>query len=300
MKLIFTVIATCIVGFMSAQEAGKRGELLQNQASKKEMQTLSTTFASGDNYNSDVSNNRDSSYNQNSTTRSSYDRGGQQYNWNQSFGYAEVFLRIPEGGYYTVEIGNQVISNGTGKFRFFDLNSGRMVISIYSRGYLVYRTQLNVRYDTRMVLDYFSSYGLYLLDSYPVRGKQYGFNQWDDVWNNPYNNGNTPWNEQVVYPGNTVVMEPAAFNSFVDMLKKTASFDKDKLNLINQQASVAMFTSLQIKTLLKTMTFDDYRVDAGKTLYYRCVDLANFYQVYESFDFDSGKKKLMNAVAQKK
>lgn len=289
MKRIFT---TCIVFFgilAFAQEAGKAGELLKNEASQSEMKTKRNDIGFRSN-NSTSSGSSTSSGNRNPNINSGSGnpgfRGSQpSYNWNQNYGYSEVFVRIPEMGYFSVEIGDQMISNASGKFRFFDLGSGRMPIAIYQNGFLIYRTQLNVRNNTRLVLDFFSNYGLYLLDSYPVQGQTYGFNQWDDVWNNPYSTGN--------YNGN--VMNSAVFGNFLNVYKNS-SFDAGKIDFVRSQLRNSQFTSQQIAVLMKEMSFDKNRIEMGKILYGNCVDKQNFFLVYDTFDFDSGRKELMKYV----
>ena len=290
MKKIITLCLLTLSTLTFAQEAGKKGELLKNEASTTEMKTQRSTDLPRST-SSNQSGNR-------SLTRSDNRNTKTRYNWNQNTGYSEVFLRIPEYGYYTVEIDDQVISSSSGKYRFFDLRSGRMMLSIYQDRYLVYRTSLNVRNNTRMVLDFFSNYGLYLLDSYRVQGQMYGFNEWDDVWNNPYNSGN--YNNQSGYNQSKEVMDNRSFDNFVQTLKRTESFDKDKLAFIEQQVKSALFTSQQISTLLNTFSFDDTRLQAGKLLYDYCIDTKNFYIVYESFDFDKNKKELMNYVSKRR
>jgi hypothetical protein len=132
-----------------------------------------------------------------------------------AYGYSEVF-RIPEQGMFSVELGDQFISNNSGRFRFFDLPSGRIPVSIYESGYLLYRTTLNVRNNSRLVLDFFTNEGLFLLDSYPVQNQSYGFNDWNDVWNNPYGNSGG-WNDGGSYAN---VMDNSSFSEFMDMLRK--------------------------------------------------------------------------------
>lgn len=291
MKKIITLCLLTLSTLTFAQEAGKKGELLKNEASTTEMKTQRSTDLPRST-SSNQSGNR-------SLTRSDNRNTKTRYNWNQNTGYSEVFLRIPEYGYYTVEIDDQVISSSSGKYRFFDLKSGRMMLSIYQDRYLVYRTSLNVRNNTRMVLDFFNNYGLYLLDSYRVQGQMYGFNEWDDVWNNPYNNSSN-YNNQPGYNQSKEVMDNRTFDNFVQTLKRNATFDKDKMAYIEQQVKSALFTSQQINTLLSTFSFDDTRLQAGKLLYDYCIDTKNFYMVYESFDFDKNKKELMNYVSKRR
>ncbi|WP_435522376.1 hypothetical protein [Chryseobacterium indoltheticum] len=137
MKKIFTV-CTILSGLLFfAQEAGKAGELLKNEASKREIESTTSKRQDSRNSNSDNSSGFRNSNNQNNTNRRS---AKTNYQWNNNYGYAEVFLRIPEQGNFSVELADQLISNNSGKYRFFDLPSGRIPISIYENGYLMYRT----------------------------------------------------------------------------------------------------------------------------------------------------------------
>lgn len=268
-----------------AQEAGKVGELLKNEASKNEIETsVSKTRGSRNNNNSGFRN-------QNSSESRIKNPN---YQWNQNSGYSEVFLRIPEQGYFSIELGDQMISNNSGKFRFFDLPSGRIPISIYDNGYLLYRTTLNVRNNSRMMLDFFTDQGLFLLDSYPVRNQSYGFNNWNDVWNSPYGNQGNNWNNSGNY---TNVMDNGTFDQFLKMLQKNARFDDNRLAMINQQASSTMFTSQQITVLVKEMSFDKNRLSLAKSMYFKCTDKSRYFLVYDAFDFESSKRELMDFIA---
>lgn len=294
MKRIFTISALAFSMSFFAQEAGKKGEILKNEAQKTEMQTRKKeaigsrtrkTSKARTNANNSVIDN--SNYRNQSRGNQTAQKTKKTYQWNYNYGYSEVFLRIPERGYFTVEVGDQMMSNASGKFRFFDLSSGRIPVSIYENGFLVYRSQLNMKNNSRMVLDFFTDYGLYLLETVAVQ--TYGFNEWDDVWNNPYgNSGNYG------YYGN--VMDNRTFSLFVESLEDI-SFDKERLNFINSQAKSTNFTSAQIKAILDEFTFDDQRLSAAKILYSKCVDINNYFIVYETFSFDRYKTDLMKYIA---
>lgn len=268
-----------------AQEAGKAGELLRNEASKTEMQApqaknLNTKNTSFDN----------SKYNQNNKINNP------NYQWNQNYGYAEVFLRIPEQGYFAVELGDQMISNGSGKYRFFDLQSGKVPISIYENGFLRYRTTLMLRNNNRIVLDFFTNEGLYLLDSYPVKNQSYGFNDWNDVWNNPYGNYSNGNHTGGNWQNSLNVMDNPNFRQFFDMLERNERFDDGRIALINQQMNSSLFTSQQIKDLVKLMSFDKNKLSLAKSMYKKCVDKNKYFLVYDAFDFESSKRELTEFI----
>lgn len=277
MKKIFIGLTLLMGVSLFAQEAGKAGELLRNEASSSEMQSQNSSGF------------RNKTFERNSGNQNNRIKNP-SYQWNRNYGYAEVFLRVPEQGFFTVEVGDQMIANGSGKFRFFDLQSGRVPVSIYENGFLIYRSSLMLRNNSRMVLDFFTNEGLYLLDSYPVQG-QYGFNDWNDIWNNPYGNNPGNWGNQ----GN--VMDNNTFRRFFDMMKKNESFDDGKIALINQQMRNSMFTAEQIRDLVKSLSFDKNKLSLAKSMYRNCADKDRYFVVYDAFDFESSKRELMNYIS---
>ncbi len=292
MKRIFTISAVAFSMLVFAQEAGRAGELLKNEASRTEMQSQRRE-ATGNRSSQSVRNNGSTGVINNSDYRNkntgNKTQNAAKYQWNYNYGYSEVFLRIPERGYFTVEVGDQMMSNASGKFRFFDLASGTIPVSIYENGYLIYRARVNVRNNSRMVLDFFTDYGLYLLDTVPVGNQAYGFNQWDDVWNNPYGNSGSNYG---YYNG----MNSNSFSAFMNAFTKL-SFDRDRTAFLNSQARNAVFSASQIKKILEVYSFDKDRLQAAKLLYRSCGDKSNFFIVYDTFDFDRDRRELMQYVA---
>ncbi|WP_114821278.1 DUF4476 domain-containing protein [Chryseobacterium sp. KLBC 52] len=286
MKKIF-ISGMLLAGISSwAQEAGKAGELLKNEASTTEMRTSKSPDERNKTFDQPGSENTPIPQRRGNENRIK----NPNYQWNKNYGYAEVFLRIPEQGFFTVEVGDQMMANGSGKYRFFDLSSVRMPISIYENGFLIYRTTLMLRNNNRMVLDFFTNEGLYLLDSYPVQN-QYGFNDWNDIWNNPYGNHSGDWSLQ----GN--VMDKHSFGQFFDMMMNNESFDEGKIKMINQQMRTSMFTSVQIRDLVKALGFDNKKLALAKSMYRNCADKDRYFLVYDAFDFESSKRELMDYIS---
>lgn len=289
MKKIFTVCSILSGLLFFAQEAGKAGELLKNEVSKREIESTTSKRQDSRNNNSDNSSGFRNSNNQNNTNRRP---ANPNYQWNNNYGYAEVFLRIPEQGNFSVELADQLISNNSGKYRFFDLPSGRIPISIYENGFLMYRTTLNVRNNSRLVLDFFTNEGLYLLDSYPLQNGYYGFNNWNDIWNNPYGNSGNIGN--INYPN---VMDNQTFQQFFSKINEDAWFDDKKIIFINQQGRHAMFTSEQISVLVKDLSFDKNKIALAKSLFSKCVDKQKYFVVGDALDFESSRRDLMDFVS---
>lgn len=269
MKWIFLVVIFTSQ-LLTAQEAGKIGQLLRNEASSNEMSKPRT------NWDYSARSRQDAKFERNRNTTPNY-------RWHQNYGYTEVFLRIPEEGYFTVTIGEQMMSNSTGKFRFFDINAGNVPLAIYQNGFLIYRTNIVAQANTRSVLDFFTNNGLFLLSVYPIGNQQYGISDWNEIWNNPYNN---PINLYAID-----VMSESSFNQFFRSLSNNA-FDEEKVSLISQQIRNTNFTSEQIKRMLSQLSWDSNKLELAKKLYHSCVDKSNFFVVYDVFSFDRYKQDL--------
>ncbi|CAD7813818.1 hypothetical protein CHRY9390_02715 [Chryseobacterium aquaeductus] len=285
MKNIFISLMLFVGIYSFSQEAGKAGELLKNEVSKNDIESPDAKRQDSRNNNSSNSVFRNP---KNSAKRPI----NPNYQWNMNFGSSEVFLRIPEYGYFSVELGDQQISNNSGKYRFFDLPSGRIPLSIYDNGFLIYKTTLNVRNNSRLVLDFFTNQGLFLLDSYPIQNDYYGFNNWNDVWNNLYGNTGNNWS------GNySNGMNDNDFREFFNMMKKSSSFDDNKIAFINTHGRHSMFTSQQINVLVKDLSFDKNKLILAKSMFSKCVDKHKYYIVGDALDFEKSRRELMDFIS---
>lgn len=289
MKKFYTICLVFLSVSLFAQEAGKAGELLKNEVKDNENKTLQKNRPGTK---------TKSSGNRKVTQNGRRVNNNSDYRWNYNYGNSEVFVRIPENGYFTIEIGDQVISNSTGKFRFFDLRAGVIPISIYDENFLIYRTRLVVRNNTRTVLDFFSDYGLYLLGNFPQNNQSYGVNEWDDLWNNPYGNQLGDWNGSQNNSGvYSNVMNNQEFSQFLTAVKRDAQYDDSKIGMIMNATKHTSFKAVQIYELINVLSFEKGKLQLAKQLYAQCIDKQNFYQVYEAFSFESSKRELNEFIA---
>lgn len=199
---------------------------------------------------------------------------------------------MPEWGYFTIELDDQMVGNRKGMFRFFDVSAGIKNVSIFKNGYLVYRTRMNVRSNSRMLLDFFTRDGLYLVDSYRINNRRN-----NRPWR-PDNRWNTPFPQDNVYYGG--VMSDSAFNQFFNYYKEEGDFDNERVSIIESQIENSLFTSEQIRLLLNEFSFDSSRLEIAKRLFDKCVDRQNFFIVYDTFDFSSNKNELRKYVSRRR
>ncbi len=287
MKNILSIVLFLLGVSVLAQEAGRAGELLKNELQTQDIKN--PVARSSENRNSNPNDN---------VRRNNHDKrpirnSASDFRWNHNYGNSEVFLRIPENGRFTVEIGDQAITNTVGKFRFFDLRAGSFPISIYENNFLLYRTRIQLNNNSRIVLDFFTDYGMYLLGNYPLQPRAYGIDEWDDIWNMPYQNQNGNWNGGI-YEN---IMSDLEFKNLTTSIQRNTSFDKDKIAMIFSVSQNVNFTSEQIYALLKTMSFDENKLQVAKELYPKCMDKRNFHVVYEAFKFDQNKRLLSEYIS---
>ena len=303
MKNFYTICLLLTSAFVFAQEAGKVGELIKNEVNSSESRTDNNRISGNTKNNS----NHPTATKPNQTGRRNL-KSNTDYRWNYTYGTAEVFLRIPEEGRFTVEIGDQAITNANGKFRFYDLRAGIVPVSIYDNNFLIYRVRIPLQNNTRTVLDFFYNEGLYLLGNFPQHNQSYGFNEWDDVWNNPYLNQQGNWNGNMNgnfngYYGNqnqfNNVMNQQDFSNLVKAVKRDARNDDTKMIMIASATQFSRFTSVQIYELVKLLNFESNKLNLAKQLFSNCADKQNFYQVYSAFNFESTKRELNDFVGMK-
>jgi hypothetical protein len=269
-----------------AQEAGKKGKLIPNE--------IRTTVA------------RLTNNNNPNTSK----RGNQVYNWNCNYnsGYSEVFLRIPENGNFTVTIDDQVISNGNGKYRFFDLNTGNHMLSISTGRSLIFKTRFSTFNNTRMILDFFTFEGLFLLHTEQLTGQEMLNNQYGIIWNNFWNGyytsplNNYGWelnNSQNNYNNNQTNnnwnnQNNFNYQNFDDFYKtvKSQSFNDTKIEIITAQSRNTRWRTEEIKKLLLLLNFENDKLEVAKICYQNCLDKQNYSNLYSIFTFDSSVSEL--------
>lgn len=300
MKNLYTIFILLTTNLIFAQEAGKAGELLKNEVKSTDTR-IESNRVGGNNKQGTTSIN-DSKLTQTGRRNA---KNNADYRWNYNHGSAEVFLRIPEEGRFSIEIGDQAITNATGKFRFYDLRAGVVPISIYDNNFLIYRSRIVLRNNTRTVLDFFYDEGLYLLGNYPQNNQAYGFNEWDDIWNNSYINQQGNWNAN--HNGNfngsygnqnqyLNVINQLDFSNLVKAIRRDARTDDSKIIIITSSARFSQFTANQVNELVKLLNFESNKLKLAKQLFSSCIDKQNYYLVYGAFNFESSIRDLNNYV----
>ena len=187
----------------------------------------------------------------------------------------QLWLRVFPEGRFRVEVGGQMMENSTGRYRFFDLNRGSQILSIYENGnILVYRTRVDLRENARLLLD-FDGYDLYLF------GEENIDNSGAQVFPN--------------IGGYKALMSNEEFGQFYRSYAGK-SFDKDKMETFYVAQKGMNFTTQQIVQMVNVLSFDDNRLELAKAAYDSCVDRENYYKVVDAMTYSSTKEKLREYI----
>lgn len=198
--------------------------------------------------------------------------------------YSEVFIRMMDMGRYRIGIGDQMVENSTGLFRFFDLSEGKYMLNIYDGNHLIYRTSVFTKHNQRLVLDFSEDAGLFVVDEFPIN-----YREGQPAFNFPKYQNNRLYGKNL--------MNPADFETFFRHFKKE-SFDDNKMKLFQQQKNYSLFTAEQIVRLLEVFSFDSGKLPLAKMAYEVCVNPENYYKVIDKMTFSSAKQELNEYISQ--
>ncbi|WP_207536031.1 DUF4476 domain-containing protein [Desertivirga arenae] len=202
--------------------------------------------------------------------------------------YSEYFVEVPVRGRFTVSLGEESISSINGRFRFFDLREGLHPIVIEHNDRLVYRAEVIVKPGMRTIT-VLNQNVLKLVKDLDLGRCSY--DNWDKPLSEGYNNR----------PGRPYVnncpplMTPAAFERFSKSLKQ-ASFDKNKLSVIDLTTPYAGFTVDQVLDVVKLMDFSDGKISAVRKMFPSVADPENAFLLFDAFDFQKDKDKVKSII----
>ena len=72
--------------------------------------------------------------------------------------------------------------------------------------------------------------------------------------------------------------------------------DKNKLNAISAAADYSMFSTYQIRQIMKLFSFDEGKLQCAKTMAFKTSDKHNLYSLAEEFSFSATKEKYFNFI----
>jgi hypothetical protein len=196
---------------------------------------------------------------------------------------AEVFLQIEDRGNFTVYLNDDLIGSSSGRFRFYEVYSPTVNLSIMQGDKKILSRQIAVRSNERLLLNFSLRQGLRTIKYLNIyRNGQYALNDFDG-YAGSYNTG-------VVGP--ILNNQKSETEIFIEQVRKEA-FDDDKLKLLQLQTSNIRLTTAQTASLLQSFLKDENKLIAVKSLSRSIVDPQNLYVLKDSFTFGSGKEEFL-------
>lgn len=196
---------------------------------------------------------------------------------------SELYIQMEIPASYTVRIGDQTISNSTGKFRFFDLSAGAHTYQIYRNNDLIVAKEVYLANNTRTVIFVTSMGSPITQGSYPLVEKD---------WYNSYllnSSGGTM--------GNTAMNRN--FDDFIKTMQDTHA-DARKLQIANDYIAESYLTANHIEIILRTFDSDSNRITFATNAYDRITDPQNYFIWKDAFDFRTSYQKVEKAIKAKR
>jgi len=205
---------------------------------------------------------------------------------------AALHLTLSANNNYTITIANQSLNFYCNSFFFENLNPGLMMVSIaYTQQtpngaawQTAYNGAINFEPNTRIFAT-IDGFGILRITNREVIAQQ--FPQQPNR-----NNPQVPPQPQVVF----------ATQHQLDALLtrlKDIPFDNSKVQTAKNALRYTYYSAPQVKQILQTFSFDNYKLDVAKYAYDVSYDKGNFFVVGEAFSFTSYADKLEKYIASK-
>lgn len=223
---------------------------------------------------------------------------------------SELFIRVNRSGMHYATVSGQTIYNSSNIYRFFDLANGSVYLQVYQQNTntQVFSSTINLGINQRVVGEIDQNGNLTILQTIQISTpnwystvvtndpNQNGGGTWNGNGNGSWNgngngNGNGGWNGN----GQNGSIDNASFNLFIEDLKKE-SFDPKRQERAVAYVTKANLSADQIGQILKTFTFDSYKVEVAKKAYSRCYDKQNYFIWKSAFSFESNYREVEEFV----
>lgn len=219
---------------------------------------------------------------------------------------SELFIRVNRAGMHYATVSGQTIYNSTNIYRFYDLTNGSVYLQVYQQNsnIQVFSSTINLGMNQRIVGEIDQNGNLTIIQTLQISTpnwystyvtndpSQNGGGTWNGNGNGNGNgtwngNGNGTWNGN----GQNTPVDNASFNLFIEELKKE-SFDPKRQERAIAYATKANLSADQIGQILKTFTFDSYKIEVAKKAYPKCYDKQNYFIWKSAFTFESNFNEL--------
>jgi len=106
-----------------------------------------------------------------------------------------------------------------------------------------------------------------------------------------YKNNNCRYCNHCHTGQSAMVIKNYEFNELLDRIDRMY-FDDEKVSLMERKLDQFWFTSFQISQMMRTLNFEDNKLEIAKYAYTRTVDPEHYDVVFDELNFNSSKKEL--------
>lgn len=203
---------------------------------------------------------------------------------------SELFLEISDRGKFTVYLNEEYAGSSQGRFRFFEVSDPNPVLTILQENRPVFKQRIRLEGNKRIIASYSQRRGFQINSALAVLNRgQYLLDDWDGSLNTQP--GYPPVNPG--YPERSYSMNPEDFKQFMNAVR-TEHFDRERIKIIDIALKNNYFSTQQVGEIIRTLDFEDQRLDVAKRAYNVTVDKNNYYTLKDSFKFLNGQDGLMD------
>jgi len=197
-------------------------------------------------------------------------------------------LSLYDGSTFMLEFDNSVIAKQSEEVTIDGIAGGKHNLKITPTNGTkpIYSGEIIVTegYTVRAVIDEYKSF--YVYQKYKYRKTKGGIEIID--WE--HHNGNVEQDEE-----NYRVMSEIDFTDLTNIVAGTP-FDETKTELLKYSIGGSYFTTDQVNSMIKMLTFESYKVEIAKYAYRKTVDKRNYLRVFGNFKYSSSITELKDYI----
>ncbi len=191
-------------------------------------------------------------------------------------------LSLYDGGTFGVEIDDEAFTKQSEELIIDGITGGRHYMKVWETGSTkpTFAGYINITegYTTRAVID--ENRKFYVYQKYKYRKDRNRENEHDPGY---------------IGENNYSVISDRDFTDLTNIVK-ASPYDGTRVELLKYGIDRSYFTTEMVNSMLKMLTFENYKLEIAKYAYQKTVDKRNYLKLFENFKFDSYKKELMDYI----
>jgi len=192
-------------------------------------------------------------------------------------------LSLYDGSTFGVELDDNSYTKQSEELVIDGIAGGRHYLKVWATGsnkptFAGYIT-ITEGYTTRAVID--ENRAFYIYQKYKFRKER-----------------KTDWEHEPGYIGEETNYSVISERDFTDLtnMVKSSPYDGTRVELLKYGIDGSFFTTDMVNSMVKLLTFENYRLEIAKYAYKKTVDKKNYLRIFENFKFDSYIRELKDYI----